>query len=46
MKIQIPSSKLQGSSKHQAPNMGVALVDFDYWNLEFLWSLDVGAWNL
>src|SRR5262245_9107633 len=42
-KFQSPTSNTQRSTKHQAPR---AENGFDDWNLEFLWSLEVGAWML
>ena len=43
MKLQNPSSKLQRSTKRQILND--PRRRFGAWFLEFLWSLDVGAWN-
>jgi hypothetical protein len=49
-KHQTPSSKLQGSSKSQASNQGsievVAIQGgaLKFGGLEFLWSLELGAW--
>jgi len=54
MKLQIPSSKLQGRSKLQAPGCAHELWSFKHgasmelgaWNLELLSSLESGTWNL
>ena len=47
MKIQIPSSKLQGSAKHQAPKQGRALRGFfGDCNLGGFWCLVFGGWSL
>jgi hypothetical protein len=43
IKFQAPSSKLQRSTKLQISNNH--RVVFEAWCLEFLWSLDVGAWS-
>src|SRR3954465_10779495 len=45
VKLQTPSSKLQGTSKHQAPNT-TRKGDFGIWSLVFLWSLELGVWSL
>jgi hypothetical protein len=50
-KHQTPSSKLQGSSKSQAPNQAPCDVlafrrRVEVWGLELLWSLELGAWDL
>jgi hypothetical protein len=42
-KLQIPTSKLQGSTNHQPGAPSAAHI---FWSLEFGVSLDVGAWNL
>jgi hypothetical protein len=38
-----PTSKLQAPEKLQTSNK--RRVGFEAWCLEFLWSLDVGAWS-
>ena len=43
MKLQIPSSKLQRSTKHQAHNLTPAILGA--WSLKFLWSLELGIWS-
>jgi hypothetical protein len=43
MKFQAPSSKLQRSTKLQISDNHRAVCGA--WCLEFLWSLDVGAWS-
>src|ERR1043165_707479 len=43
-KLQTPSTKLQISSKSQAPK-ACAHVQFGVWCLEFPWSLELGAWS-
>jgi hypothetical protein len=51
MKIQDPGSKIQKSSKSQAPNGGLSNVTqpyanaIDVWILVFVWSLELGAWS-
>jgi len=45
MKHQVPSTKLQRNSKDQAPKNCVG-ADFGIWDLEFLWSLDIGRLEL
>src|ERR1035438_1607696 len=42
-KLQYPSSNIQRNFNNQVskPTRGT----FDVWRLEFLWSLDVGAWS-
>jgi hypothetical protein len=48
MKLQAPTSNIQRSSKLQAPineRGDLRSVGFGVWNLEFLWSLELGAWN-
>jgi hypothetical protein len=42
-KLQAPTSKLQRSAEPQTP-IGER-SGFVSWNLEVLWSLDVGVWN-
>src|SRR5215467_14124254 len=41
MKLQVPSSKFQISSKPQAPKSERGLIGT--WNLEFLWNLELGT---
>jgi hypothetical protein len=43
MKLQVPTSNIQRSPKPQAPNGG--RCGFDVWNLDVLWSLELGIWN-
>ena len=43
-KHQAPNSKLQTSTKLQIPNSTPAA--FGVWDLEFVWDLGFGAWNL
>jgi hypothetical protein len=43
MKLQAPTSNIQRSTKPKAPN-GVC-GGLDVWNLDVLWSLELGAWN-
>jgi hypothetical protein len=43
MKLQAPTSNIQRSTKPQAP-IG-ASGGVDVWNLDVLWSLELGAWN-
>src|SRR5256885_5797144 len=43
-KLQAPSSKSQGSTKHQAPG-AIAHDNIGIWNLELLWSLELGIWS-
>jgi hypothetical protein len=42
-----PRTKNQAPEKHQASNSQHEFRPeiFEAWNLEFLWSLDVGAWS-
>src|SRR5882724_2121659 len=44
-----PSTKLQAPRKHQAPStkqqVAIAIRTFGAWNLELLWSLELGAWS-
>src|SRR6266478_3199440 len=44
-----PSTKLQAPKKHQAPStkqqIEIAIRTFEVWNLELLWSLELGAWS-
>jgi hypothetical protein len=42
-KLQAPSSKLQKNPKLQAPKD--AGMRFGAWDLELLWSLELGAWS-
>ncbi len=44
--LQIRSSKLQGSSKHQLPDGSATIARELELELVFLWSLEFGAWNL
>src|SRR5947209_20620329 len=44
-KLQIPSAKLQTSSKRQIPNRDTGLP-FGIWYLELAWNLALGTWNL
>jgi hypothetical protein len=43
MKLQAPTSNIQRNTKLQTP-IGVR-GDFGAWDLEVLWSLELGAWN-
>jgi hypothetical protein len=43
MNLQIPSTNIQRSAKLQTPNGNCKQPDV--WRLDFLWSLDVGAWS-
>jgi hypothetical protein len=43
MKHQAPTTNIQRSSKPQAPSGGHG--GFDVWNLDVLWSLELGIWN-
>jgi hypothetical protein len=43
MKLQAPTSKIQRSTKPQAPNG--ASGGFGDWKLDVPWSLELGAWN-
>ena len=43
LKLQIPSTKLQRSTKHQAPDLRLTLAAFDYWSFSGAWSLVLGA---
>src|SRR6185295_15325570 len=45
-KLQIPSSKLQRSSKHQAPNPARLPGTPSFWRLAFEVSLAPGIWSL
>jgi hypothetical protein len=45
MKLQDPITKLQRSSNSQALKISV-VRSFEVWSLEFLWMLELGAWNL
>jgi hypothetical protein len=42
------STKFQAPTSREAPNfkiqLGMQIAHFEAWCLEFLWSLDVGAW--
>jgi hypothetical protein len=44
------STKFQAPTSREAPNFKIQLemqiAHFEAWCLEFLWSLDVGAWSL
>lgn len=41
-----PNSKLQHSMKLQAPSSDrIVESGFGAWVLEFLWSLEIGAWS-
>jgi hypothetical protein len=45
MKLQAPTSSIQRNFKRQAPiseRGGLQANDFAVWNLEFLWSWEVG----
>jgi len=44
MKLQEPTSNIQRNSNNQAPNNECG--GFGVSNLEVLWSLELGAWNL
>jgi hypothetical protein len=48
MKHQVPSSKLQRSTKHQTPNQdyccGAELM-IEIWNFSGAWSLELGAFS-
>ncbi len=53
MKLQIPNSKLQKSTKSESSSNPIVavfeylefgnLLEFGIWSLGFLWSLDLGA---
>jgi hypothetical protein len=43
MKLQAPTSNIQRSPKPQTP-IG-ARGNFGAWDLDVLWSLELGAWN-
>jgi hypothetical protein len=44
MKLQIPSSKLQGSTKHQAPR-ATWHSRLGAWSLELPWDLEIEPWS-
>ena len=44
-KFQVPSSKQAPIIKLQIPNKNLRL-DLLFWNLEFVWNLIIGTWNL
>src|ERR1039458_8328235 len=41
-----PNSKLQAPEKFQATSSNFSARRFGHWCLVFLWSLELGAWNL
>jgi hypothetical protein len=45
MKLQTPSSKLQRSTKNQAPKLVRAALLFGAWNFSGAWSLELGAYE-
>jgi hypothetical protein len=48
MKNQAPSSKLHRNIKHQATEQDTDKREqppFVAWDLELLWSLEIGAWS-
>jgi hypothetical protein len=47
-KSQIPSSKSQGNLKDQIPKptSSAMLCNLGHWDLEFVWNLGFGYWDL
>jgi hypothetical protein len=44
MKLQMPASNIQRNTNNRPPTQ--AGYVFEVWRSEFLWSLELGDWNL